>query len=215
MRIGLISDTHIPEAGRTLPLQVFEAFAGVDLVLHAGDLHDLAVLDWLEVIAPVRGARGNGEDGSGGRPVRPHDSRLPPAQVFEALGVRIGVVHDLPLPERPPHHTFEAMMEREFGGPVDVLVCGHTHVEGIEMIRGTLVVNPGSATLPHNLEPQLGTVGLLEIDEAGVLARIVPLWDLAWNDEHADAPPVPPVKDRRFWRHGGAWHGRWPRAAAL
>ena len=69
MNIGLISDTHIPEAMPELPVQIRQVFADTALILHAGDLHCLAVLDWLEEIAPVRAARGNGDSGSGGRPV--------------------------------------------------------------------------------------------------------------------------------------------------
>ena len=68
-KIGLIADTHIPEARATLWPQVYEAFAGVERILHGGDVHDLALLDELEKVAPVYCARGNGEDGSGGRPV--------------------------------------------------------------------------------------------------------------------------------------------------
>ncbi|MBW2622762.1 MAG: metallophosphoesterase family protein, partial [Deltaproteobacteria bacterium] len=63
MKIGLISDTHIPEAGDSLPERVREVFSDVELILHAGDLHVLDVLDWLEQIAPVKAVRGNGDDG--------------------------------------------------------------------------------------------------------------------------------------------------------
>ena len=48
MKIGLIADSHIPEAMPELPSQVRTVFAGVDLIVHAGDLHCLEVLDWLE-----------------------------------------------------------------------------------------------------------------------------------------------------------------------
>ena len=73
LRIGLISDTHIPEARKTLWPQVFDAFADVDMIFHAGDVHEFHVLDALEEVAPVYAARGNGEDGSGGRPVQPEE----------------------------------------------------------------------------------------------------------------------------------------------
>lgn len=212
MRIGLIADTHIPEAGEELPPEVYEVFNGVDLVVHAGDIHDLVVLDWLEArIAPVRGARGNGEDGSGGRPIRPQDPRIPRADVFEVDGITIGVTHALALPEHPPIRTIETMMQFEFGRAVDIVIHGDTHVEGIELIRGTLTVNPGSPTLPHNLNPMLGTVGLLDIDEQGVTARIVPLWDPHWNDYASGVIPTPPTLDPRMWRHSGPWYGRWTR----
>jgi predicted phosphodiesterase len=67
-------------------------------------------------------------------------------------------------------------MIRHFGTPVDVLVMGHSHLEGITRFGGTLVVNPGSATLPHNLIDVPGTVAILEITAAGgVAAEIISL----------------------------------------
>jgi len=53
MRIGLISDTHIPTATKELWPQIYEAFRGVDLIMHAGDLMVPEVIDWLEEVAPV------------------------------------------------------------------------------------------------------------------------------------------------------------------
>src|SRR3954453_13127216 len=69
--IGLISDTHIPEARLELWPQVFSTLAGVDLILHGGDIHDVAVLNQLAELAPIFSARGNGEDGAGRRAVAP------------------------------------------------------------------------------------------------------------------------------------------------
>ena len=59
---------------------------------------------------------------------------------------------------------------RHFGGPVDVLVMGHSHLEGITRFGATLVVNPGSATLPRNLVDVPGTVAILEIAVGGHVA---------------------------------------------
>ncbi|HEY5475881.1 MAG TPA: metallophosphoesterase family protein, partial [Tepidiformaceae bacterium] len=81
MRIGLISDTHIPESRPELWPHVYEAFRGVDCILHAGDIHDMTVIDRLSEVATTYVARGNGDDGSGGRPVLPEDPRLKPAWV--------------------------------------------------------------------------------------------------------------------------------------
>lgn len=173
MRIGLIGDTHYPEAG---PLwdEAYDAFAGVDLILHAGDLHTTEILDWLEdrCGVPVLGVRGNGDDGGGGRPLCDEDHRLKLARKLDLEGVRIGLVHDATLPEWPPHRTLETIMEHEFGGPVDVLVHGHTHIEAIEEMRGVLLVNPGSPTFPRNMARSLGTVAFLEIDAGVAAARI-------------------------------------------
>jgi len=172
-RIGLIGDTHYPEAG---PLwdEAYDALRGVDMILHAGDLHALDVLDWLEQRcgAPVIGVRGNGDDGGGGRPVCPDDGRLKPVQTLDVEGVRIGLVHDATLPEWPPHRTLESIMEHHFGGRVDVLVHGDTHVTQVEEMRGVLLVNPGSPTFPRNLTRRLGTVGFLELHAGSARAWI-------------------------------------------
>jgi hypothetical protein len=184
VRIGLISDTHVPEAGRELWPQVYDAFLGVrpegprvDMVLHAGDMHVVDVLDWLEerLQVPVLACRGNGDDGGGGRPVAPEDPRLKPNQVLEIEGFRIGLTHDLPLPEWPPYRTLYSMMERYFGGPVHVVVHGHTHVADIRVHRGVLCVNPGSPIYPRNLERRLGTIAFLDIEGGRLHPRVYQL----------------------------------------
>lgn len=177
MRIGLISDTHIPEARPELWPQVFDAFREVDLILHGGDIHDLSVIDALNELAPVYVARGNGDDGSGGRDVQPDDGRLREAWTLELGGVAIGLTHALPIPEIPPHLTLERAIGRLFPeGRPQVLVYGDTHVEAIDEIDGVLCVNPGSPTYPHNLNTQLGTIGFLEIEAGRTSASI---WQLA------------------------------------
>lgn len=176
MRIGLISDTHIPEAREELWPQVFEAFAGVDCILHAGDLHELRVIDELELVAPVYAARGNGEDGWGGREVQPEHERLRRVWILELGGLSVGLTHSLPIPEMPPHLTVSRAVSRLFPERApDVVVYGDTHVEEIGSYGGVLCVNPGSPTYPHNLEVQLGTIGFLEIEGGRPRASI---WQL-------------------------------------
>ncbi|MBM3947067.1 MAG: metallophosphoesterase family protein, partial [SAR202 cluster bacterium] len=112
MRIGLISDTHVPEAGRRLPGQVYEILRNTDLILHAGDMHVVEVLDWLDKLAPTIGARGNG-DGDGFRPPFPDDDpRVKPAHVLQLEGLRVGLVHGFPMPEDTPWITQDALMQR-------------------------------------------------------------------------------------------------------
>lgn len=175
MKIGLISDTHIPEAGDRLPEKIWEVFQDTDLILHAGDLHVLAVLDWLEDIAPVKAARGNGDEGIGGRPLVPEDPRILPAHVVHIQGIRIGLTHSIPLPEEVSWIPLAKTMDRLFGSPVDVIVFGDSHVDYIKQQDGVLLVNPGSPTLPYNLIGHIGTVGILEIDQGKVTPQIVPL----------------------------------------
>lgn len=182
VRIGLISDTHIPEARDQLWPQAFDALRGVDLILHGGDIHDLRVLDQLAELAPVYAARGNGEEGLGGRPIAGPDVRMHDSWVLDIAGVRIGVIHDLPVSEHPPYLTIARAMQRRLGVEMlDVIVHGDTHVERIDQIGATLCINPGSPTYPRNLETQLGTLGFLEIDGGRLTASLAQLTE----DGHA------------------------------
>ena len=165
MLIGLISDTHIPEAGPELWPQAYDRMRGVDLILHGGDIHVLEVIDKLEAIAPIYVARGNGDDGGAGRPIVPEDPRLREAWALDLEGFRVGLTHDLSLPEWPPYRTLHTVMEHYFGGPQHILVHGDTHVAGVETMRGVLIVNPGSPMYPRNLNTRLGTIGFLELKD--------------------------------------------------
>ena len=165
MIVGLISDTHIPEAMPELWPHVFDIFQDVEYILHAGDIHELSVLDQLEKCAPVYAARGNGEDGSAGRDIQPNDPRLREVWKLELNGIHIGLTHYIPMPEIPPDLTVSRWKEKLFPETnLDVLIYGDTHVEQIDMIDDTLCINPGSPTYPHNLNTQLGTIGLLHLD---------------------------------------------------
>jgi putative phosphoesterase len=141
--IGLISDTHIPEAGPVLWPQAYDRLRGVELILHGGDIHSLEVIDLLEEIAPIYVARGNGDDGGAGRPIVPEDPRL--------------------KEEWPPHRTIHTVVDHYFGGPQHIVVYGDTHVASVETLRGILLVNPGSPMYPRNLDTRLGTIGFLEL----------------------------------------------------
>jgi len=183
LRLGLISDTHIPEAQTHLWPQVFDAFRGVDLILHAGDVHEFYVLDELACVAPVYAARGNGEDGSGGRAVQPDDPRVRYAWSLDFEGMHVGLTHYVPVPERPPQFTVARWVERFFPDRrPDVIVSGDTHVELIAEVDGILCVNPGSPTYPHNYDTQLGTIGFLELADGRAEASV---WQLK---EHGIEP---------------------------
>lgn len=174
MRIGLISDTHIPVAQKELWPQVYEAFREppVDLIMHGGDLMVPEVIDWLEEIAPVMAVQGNGDYTGFERSVPPSDPRLSEAKVLNvdlAHGrkLRIGLVHDFQLPDAPPLRTIEGQMQHNFGGAVNVIVRGSTHRAEVITVKGVLIVNPGSPTFPNHMQTRLGTIGFLDIDELG------------------------------------------------
>ena len=194
-RIGLIADTHIPEARATLWPQVYDAFEGVDCIFHGGDVHDLALLDELEKVAPVYCARGNGEDGSGGRPIQPEDPRVKYVWTVEIEGLTVGLTHYIPVEEGPPGLTLDRFVARYWPEKTpDVIVSGDSHTELIAEIDGILCVNPGSPTYPHNYDTQYGTIGFLDIDKDRADASV---W-LITDDgiEPFDWDAIPPWKLR-------------------
>ncbi len=173
MKVGLISDTHIPEATNSLWPHVFEMFEGVECILHAGDIYDLSIIDALHEIAPTYAARGNGDDGASGRNTQPDDDRLRDSWLLDLNGFKVGLTHYVPMPEMPPNLTVSNWIKRLYpDDQPDVLVYGDTHVEQINHFDGVLCVNPGSPTLPHNLNAQLGTIGFLDLSESKPTASI-------------------------------------------
>ncbi|MBI2885750.1 MAG: YfcE family phosphodiesterase [Chloroflexi bacterium] len=185
MKIGLISDSHVPAATRQVPEQVFRAFESqdVDLILHAGDIYTESALDHLENLAPVLAVKGPGVDQ--GIP----DHRAQERRVLALGGVHIGLVHQLYLPniyydifpgviarEFPPDASLQASLRKIFRQDVHVCVFGDTHADLVEWHQDILMVNPGSPTLPYQYR-RLGTVGILEIREGQASARILHLRD--------------------------------------
>ena len=125
MIIGLISDTH----GLMRP-EVHEALAGVELILHAGDVGGDAILDELEIIAPVYAVYGNTD------PIG--DPRLSPAIERQVGGLRIHVSHGHEVGSPTPVKLLERYS-------ADVIVYGHTHRQLVTRGEGRLVINPGAA----------------------------------------------------------------------
>lgn len=168
MRIGLISDTHQPSELKNLWPEVYTAFAGVDLILHGGDIVHSMVLDWLDEIAPTLACRGNNDYGF-------DDRRMSDNVVLEFEGLRIAMRHDMEPEDRP----IATLLERYWKGErFDILIAGDTHFEFIDHRDGVLQINSGSPTLPHHWSTRLGTVGLLEIAAGRIVeARILKLGD--------------------------------------
>lgn len=164
-RIGLIADTHLPSTIREPWPEVRDAFAGVDLILHAGDIVGLYVLDWLDEIAPTLAVRGN-NDGS------EEDPRVKNIQRIEVDGWTIAMTHDLEPEDRPLDYLVKWYLE---GRGADIIISGHTHYERIEYRDGALMINSGSATHPHVWSTRLGTVGFLDFEGDRVRASVIRL----------------------------------------
>jgi phosphoesterase, MJ0936 family len=123
--VGLISDTH----GLVRP-DVHTALAGVELILHAGDVGGDAILDELQLIAPVQAVFGNTD--------RPGNPRLSESLELTIGGVRIHVSHGHEV--GPP--TPAALLARY---DANVIVYGHTHRQLMARAENRWVVNPGAA----------------------------------------------------------------------
>lgn len=179
MRIGLISDTHLPSLIHSLDElgpEVGDFLSSVDLILHGGDISRPSVLDWMETYAPIRAARGNHDVFD--------DPRLQDRQVLDADGWKIVMAHDLRREDRP----MAEIVERDFSGlDPDIVIGGDTHVERLEYRDGVVLINSGSPNLLHHKETRLGTVALLELEEGRLHAEIVTLGD----SEGAPNPGIP------------------------
>lgn len=174
--IGLIADTHVPGAGADLPVSAYEAFGGCDQIFHCGDLHVLRVVDQLERVAPTIACRGNGDNPRTRSPGVLEDPRVRQQLVVEIEGLKIGVTHDLERTEYMDEPEVPDYVARCFGTPVDLAVCGHTHVPMVwGLPDGPAIVNPGSPTLPYGYRGILGTVGRLRVDGARFTVDIVDL----------------------------------------
>jgi uncharacterized protein len=151
VRIGVVSDTH-----GLLRQEVAPALAGVEHILHLGDVGKISILRELEKIAPVTAIRGN-IDREG------PCSELPETEVVLLEGRYVYLLHDLnALHLDPAAARFAAVLS------------GHTHKPRIYKNKGVLYFNPGSCG-PRRFELPI-TIGLLTIREDGeIAAEIVPL----------------------------------------
>lgn len=185
VKIGLISDTHVPGAIKEPPYEVAKAFEDVDLILHAGDIYGASCIDWLEKIAPIWGVEYQGYSTFEG------DDRIAEMRTVKILGHTVGIMHDIMLPgvakeirpgvieaDFPGKITMAEAVQRVFDDPVDIVVFGHTHIAVMEHHDGVLFVNPGSPSLPKQLR-KLGTVAILEVTPEDKKARIVDLSDFS------------------------------------
>jgi putative phosphoesterase len=159
MRLGVIADTH----GLLRP-EVFQAFAEVDHIVHAGDLGPLGLLTELEAIAPVTAVYGNTD----GEEVR---CRLPQVATVELEGFDVVVTHGDQLGAPTPEGLNAAFPEAQ------IIIYGHTHRPLLTLVDVVVtVMNPGGAG--HRRFGLPPSVGILEL-EPGIppRGRLLPLLD--------------------------------------
>jgi putative phosphoesterase len=160
--MGLISDTHVPKRALSIPKRVFEVFANVDYIIHAGDLVHISVVDELEQIAPVLAVHGNMD----GIEVANAFPRLNSMRIFDW---KIGVTHEPNI-----LYGFNRLQEIALQNCFNVFVFGHTHVATIKWEDKVLFINPGSATDPKSVMDK-PTVALLKITKDTITPEIVEL----------------------------------------
>lgn len=158
MKIGVISDTHIPMRAKQLPGQVIEAFKEVDHIIHAGDIVSLEVLDLLERFAPVTAVSGNVD------PVTIEEI-LGFKKLITLKGYRIGVTHG----HGASGSTVDRAVKCFENDNVDCIIFGHSHIPYCEKINNILLFNPGSPTDKRRNE--FYSFGLLELEDDEIKAR--------------------------------------------
>ncbi len=159
MKIGVLSDTHIPAKTSALPKRVYQVFQSVDMIIHAGDIEASPVLDELAALAPVHAVAGNMDHEIYALPVMRH-------MVIE--GYRVGVMHGTGGP-KPDIRSYV----RKQLGEVQLIIYGHTHKAYWGQEGGIWFMNPGSTVVgTANAKP---TVGLLTITTDNLRGELVQL----------------------------------------
>ena len=170
IRVGLISDTHMPERWPEIPSAVQECFAGVDLILHAGDVGELWVLDELGRLAPVVAVHGNDETNEA-------SAALPYEQLIGLAGQRVLLCHSH-QPDRAAERAsrksgeWEPKLQRRVDHAhrhgATIYVFGHTHIPMTRSIGGVLLVNPGAVASGNAICRQtVQSAAILEIASTG------------------------------------------------
>ena len=158
MRVAVISDTHLPRGARALPDRCVEELRAADLILHAGDIATVGVLEEIEAIGPpVRAVLGNvDEPALAARGV-------PEELVVDVEGVRLAMLHNA----GPATGRLERLRLR-FPDAAAV-IFGHSHIPLHEQSEGFQIFNPGSPT-DRRRQPN-HTMGVAEVSDGHVAFR--------------------------------------------
>jgi putative phosphoesterase len=176
MRIGVISDTHIPDLMERLPESVHEVFQHLDIILHLGDICQLETLRELQNRFAITFAVHGESDSPEVKQYIPEHKR-----VVEFGNRRIGMVHGH-MEERKgflarlrrllgsaEDDYYNYLLSQFAGQEVDCIVFGHTHKAYVKVHKGILLFNPGAAAPTPGDRP---SVGILEVSERTITGKI-------------------------------------------
>ena len=168
MNIGIISDTHLSpdgygaynpqpkdEHGREIDLlynMLIPYFSEVEVVLHAGDLVDLSVIDMLQQFGEVHAISGNMD-------LKSVRATLPEKKILEFNGFRIGIIHGWGAPD-----GLSGKVRNKFAGEkLDCIVFGHSHQTYDRVEEGILMFNPGTPT--DHMFAKSRNIGVLHLED--------------------------------------------------
>lgn len=151
MKILVLADTHIPDRAKKLPQVILEEAKKVDLIIHAGDLIDISVLNELKKINKVKAVAGN-MDSSEVLKILPHK------EIIAAGKFKIGLTHG----EGAMNQLVE-MAKNTFKEKLDCIIFGHSHHPFSDFVEGTLMFNPGSVS--DKIFAPFNSYGILEVND--------------------------------------------------
>ncbi len=182
MKIGVISDTHIPALSPLLPARIAAVFQGLDIILHAGDICELYMLEQLQETYTLTFAVWGENDSEDVR--RYVDEK----QVVRFGNRRVGLIHghqfqaeqrgvlerlrQLLATRSDPDALPDFLLQQFADDEVHAIVFGHTHRPYIRLYRGVLLFNPGAALPGPGRNP---SVGILDVGERSITGKIIRL----------------------------------------
>lgn len=190
LKIGIISDTHLPHRLYHLSPLIYHIFKDVDLILHAGDVDDIEHLTGLAELAPLYAVRGNIHFGD----LSWAGKNLPEMVCIQAASRQIIIEHGhrpgiVGLLTKLPEIMFSGKLNRLMGGQLslngqiarrlhkrypeaDIIIFGHTHIPYYERIGKTICLNPGTTVADGR---RMRTVGIIELWPTKIATHFIPL----------------------------------------
>ena len=154
----VLADTHIPRRAKGLPEAIRPYLERVDVILHAGDVMQPAVLEELCGYAPTYAVRGN---------LDPPEAKLPETVELDLGGVPVAMIHDSGRKEGRRRRLARRFPQAR------VVVFGHSHIPFLEDEDGLMLLNPGSPT-DKRRQPEY-TFALLTVENGAPHAEMVAL----------------------------------------